>query len=318
MRIVSLLPSATEICFALGLGDELVGVTHECDYPPEAREKPKVTSALSQEGLSIREIDTLVRSQLASSGNIYSLDREKLEELRPDVILTQRLCTVCAVSLDTVREIAAGLSTKPHVESLEPRMMSEVFATFRRIADMCGKTEECASTILQMELRYRAVGRLVQGLNKPRVAVVEWIDPPFSAGHWTPQLVEMAGGENVLGITRRPSKEISWQDVLHERPGILIVAACGFGIERQKQELEIIVREMGLQATTRESLGAPKLFLCDGSSYFSRPGPRLVDTAELLGLIIHPELEAEFGAKFKKGLDYEYIDNGSTTYERYW
>jgi len=324
MRIVSLLPSATEICFALGLGDELVGVTHECDYPAEALTKPRVTSSMTHEGLTSREIDSLVRSQLQNDGSIYSLDAEKLEELKPDLILTQQLCTVCAVSVNTVRSIAAKLSSRPQVISLEPRMMSEVFATFRQIAQLCGKVDECAPRIAALESRYRAVGHLVQGLQRPRVVMLEWIDPPFLSGHWIPQIIWMAGGRNSIGVGpygsffRRPSKEISWQEVLHARPDVLVIAACGFGVERQKQELEIIVREMGLHGSARESVGAPKLFICDGSQYFSRPGPRLVDTTELLGMILHPKLEAEFGAKFQSGIDYEHIEYGSTTYDHYW
>lgn len=324
MRIVSLLPSATEICFALGLGEELVGVTHECDYPAEALTKPKVTTSLAHEGLSSREIDSLVRSQLQNGGSLYSLDVQKLEELKPDLILTQQLCTVCAVSVGTVRAVAAKLSSRPRVESLEPSMMSEVFATFRRVAQLCGKVEECALRIAALEARYRMVGKLTRQLHRPRVIMLEWIDPPFLCGHWIPQIIAMAGGKNPIGqgryglFFRRPSKEISWGDVLHARPDVLIVAACGFGIERQKQELEIIVREMGLHGSARESMGAPKLYICDGSHYFSRPGPRLVDTTELLGMILHPELDAEFGSKFQSGLDYEQIEYGSTTYDRYW
>jgi len=324
MRIVSLLPSATEICFALGLGEELVGVTHECDYPTEALTKPKVTSSSTHEGLSSREIDILVRSQLQNEGSIYSLDAEKLEELKPDLILTQQLCTVCAVSVNTVRSIAARLSTRPRVESLEPRSIPDVFATFRRIAQMCGKVDECASRIAALESRYRMVGKLTEGLHTPRTVMLEWIDPPFLSGHWIPQIIAMAGGKNPIGegyygsFYRQPSREISWDEVFHARPDVLIVAACGFGVERQKQELEIIVQEMGLHGTARDSMGAPKLFICDGSHYFSRPGPRLVDTTELLGMILHPELEVEFGSKFQSGIDYEHIEYGSTTYDRYW
>lgn len=324
MRIVSLLPSATEICFALGLCDEVVGVTHECDYPAEALTKPKVTSSSTHEGLSSREIDSLVRSQLQNEGSIYTLDANKLEELKPDLILTQQLCTVCAVSVNTVRSVAARLSSRPQVESLEPRMMSNVFSTFRRIAWLCGKVEECAPRIAALESRYRMVGKLTRGLHRPRVVMLEWIDPPFLSGHWIPQIIWKAGGRNPIGVGpygsffRQPSREIAWEDVLHARPDVLLVAACGFGVERQKQELEIIVRKMGLHGSVRETTGAPKLFICDGSQYFSRPGPRLVDTTELLGKILHPELETEFGSKFQSGLDYEQIEYGSTTYDHYW
>jgi len=312
LRIVSLLPSATEICFALGLGDELVGVTHECDYPPAALEKPRVTSSRTHEGLSSREIDQIVRSQLVDAGTIYSLDLEKLEELKPDLILTQRLCTVCAVSIDTVREVASQLSSKPRVENLEPRTMSEVFATFRRVAQMCGKLDEAAKTISALEQRYRHVGRVTKGLDSPRVLVLEWIDPPFASGHWIPELVEAAGGRNTVAFKHRPSREISWSQVMEAKADIIVVAACGFGIERQKQEIEIILGQLGLNGLARETMGAPDLWICDGSQYFSRPGPRLVDTAEMLAFMMHPELSEEFGSKFKVGSDLEFIDYGTT------
>ena len=325
MRIVSLLPSATEICFALGLGDELVGVTHECDYPAEALSKPKVTSASPHEGLSSRDIDSLVRFSLTKNGDpLYTLDEEKLEELQPDLILTQQLCTVCAVSFDTVRSIASRLSSRPKVESIEPQMIREVFKSFRRIAQICGKLDTCAPRIARFEERYRNVGMLVRGLNFPRVVVLEWLDPPFGSGHWVPELVAKAGGNNAIGagiygkFFRRPSPEITWREIRDARPDVIVAAACGFGIERQKQELEIIVREMGLNATARERHGAPKLFICDGAHYFSRPGPRLVDTTEMLGMLLHPELEIEYGSQFQSGIDYEFINYASKTYDAYW
>ncbi len=318
MRIVSLLPSATEICFALGLGDQVVGVTHECDYPPEALTKPVVTAAPMREGLSSRQIDEMVRGEIEEIGSIYSLDAQKLEELKPDLILTQRLCTVCAVSIDQVREVAATLSSQPAVMSLEPSTVAEVFLSFYRVAQACGVFDESLPIIAAWQARYRAVRRLTKQFSAQRVMVLEWIDPPFACGHWIPRMVEVAGGTNVLGNYRYPSKEVTWDTVRDARASILILAACGFSVARQKQELEIIVRQLGLHGLARESIAAPKLFICDGAHYFSRPGPRLVDTTELLAMLIHPELEAEYGSKFKSGLDYEHIEYGSTTYERYW
>src|SRR5581483_11632552 len=282
MRIVSLLPSATEICFELGLGRFLVGVTHECDYPDRALRKAKVTASKTHDGLSSKEIDRAVRSQLESSESLYSLDVPLLEALDPELIITQRLCTVCTVTIDTVREIAAKLPSKPQVESLEPRTMREVFQTFRRIAQILGRLDECSKKIAALEARYRNVGYLTRELDHPRVLVLEWIDPPFASGHWIPELVEKAGGINTIAFKGTPSREISWDDVRKADPDVIVIAACGFGIERQKQEIEIILHELRLSAFTREAIHAPKLWICDGSQYFSRPGPRLVDTTELL------------------------------------
>jgi iron complex transport system substrate-binding protein len=311
MRIVSLLPSATEICFALGLGDELVGVTHECDYPAGALAKPKVTASSANDGLSSREIDELVRSQLDNSGSIYTLDEAKLEELKPDLILTQRLCTVCAVSIDTVREVAARITSKPRVENLEPRNMNEVFETFRRVAEICGIAESASEKIAALQERLEKVRRLTKDKVKPKALVLEWIDPPFASGHWIPELIEIAGGENTVAFKWKPSREISWNDVREARADILISAACGFGIERQKKEVEIILTKLGLSALPTGGTNTPKVWICDGSQYFSRPGPRLVDTAEILAIIIHPELAAEYEGKFNKS-DFENIDYGTT------
>jgi len=311
MRIVSLLPSATEICFALGLGDELVGVTHECDYPAAALAKPKVTASSANNGLSSREIDELVRSQLDNSCSIYTLDEAKLEELKPDLILTQRLCTVCAVSIDTVREVAGRISSKPRVENLEPKNMAEVFETFRRIARISGKMNSASGKIVALEERLKHVRKLTKGKDKPRVLILEWIDPPFASGHWIPELVEIAGGENTMAYKWEHSREISWNDVREAGADILISAACGFGISRQKKEAEIIFAQLGLSGLSGETIGGPKVWICDGSQYFSRPGPRLVDTAEILALIMHPELGVEYGKKFNKS-DFEHIDYGTT------
>lgn len=307
MRIVSLLPSATEICFALGLGDMVVGVTHECDYPAEALTRPKVTSSPTHEGLSSREIDTLVRSQLDSSGSIYGLDIEKLEELKPDLILTQRLCTVCAVSIEQVEEVAAKLSSKPQVVNLEPRTMGEVFLSFRKVAQVCDRVSESASIISLLELRYRNIKNLVSGLKQPKVMVLEWIDPPFASGHWIPEIVNKAGGENSISFKERPSKEITWEKVIGSQVDFLIFAACGMGVGWQKKEIEIKLAQLRLNGLAHRSSGAPKMWVCDGSQYFSRPGPRLVETTELLATILHPELLGEFGSKFRTGVDFERI-----------
>ncbi len=298
MRIVSLLPSATEICFALGLEDDLVGVTHECDFPPAALTKPQVTTSRTHEGLSSKEIDTLVRSQLDATGSIYELSFEKLESLKPDLILTQRLCTVCAVSIDQVREIAARLSTTPQVENLEPKSLDEVFETIHRVAVLSG-TANGQEVIEGLRLRVERVRAAVAGLRNPKVLVLEWIDPPFASGHWIPELVEIAGGENTVAFKHAPSREVTWEQIAKSGAEIVIVAECGFGVSRQKEDLKILFEHLWTPS--------PEVWVCDGSQYFSRPGPRLVDTLEILAGILHPELREKFHEQFNSGHDFELV-----------
>jgi iron complex transport system substrate-binding protein len=316
VNIVSLLPSATEICFALGLDDTLVGVTHECDYPAAAFAKPQVTSSRTHDGLTSREIDTIVRSQLdtiaGGTGSIYELSFDKLEALRPDLILTQRLCTVCAVSIDQVREIAARLSTQPEVVNLEPRSLDEVFETIERVAKLTGVSGE--NVLEGLKARIERVRQAVEGLRKPKVLVLEWIDPPFASGHWIPELVEIAGGENTVAFMHAPSREVAWERVMQSGAEIIVVAECGFGIERQKEDVRILLDRLGSEHRSEER-DMPEVWVCDGSQYFSRPGPRLVDTVEMLAGILHSELREEFFAKFQIGHDitnWETIEHGTT------
>jgi len=318
MRIVSLLPSATEICFALGLEEQLVGVTHECDYPAQALKKPQVTSSSTHEGLASREIDTIVRSQLDNTGSIYELSQEKLESLRPDLILTQRLCTVCAVSIDQVREMAAKLTGVPQVENLEPKSLDEVFETIERVAKLTGSASG-AEVVNRLRARVERVRQAVEGLRKPKVLVLEWIDPPFASGHWIPELIEIAGGENTVAFKHAPSREVPWEKILTADAEIIVVAECGFGIARQQQDLKILRNRLDQSASNglngsvstdeRSSVSdsIPEIWVCDGSQYFSRPGPRLVDTVEMLAGIFHKEVREEFFASFRIGHDLEQV-----------
>lgn len=298
-RIVSLLPSATEICFALGLEEQLVGVSHECDFPQQALSKPQVTRSDAHIGLTSREIDALVRSQLEEKGSIYELDLALLEELQPNLILTQKLCTVCAVSSDEVVEMTRDLSSKPAVINLEPRTLDEVFETIQHV----GELAKCSSDTLLHSLRHRIeeVKRSVETLSNPRTVVLEWVDPPFASGHWIPELIEIAGGESVLGFKHWPSRTVEWSAIAAVNPEVLIIAECGFGVERQLDDITKLVMELG-------SFGPlPEIWICDGSQYFSRPGPRLIETAELLAGIIHEE-RRDLLARFENGKDFIKID----------
>jgi len=281
MRIISLLPSATEICFALGLGDELVGVTHECDYPSAALGKPKITRSKAKEHLSSADIDSLVRSQLDETGSIYELDLGALEYLKPDLILTQRLCTVCAVTYDYVAEQALKISTKPKVINLEPRTLDEVFDSIMEVGRLTGK-ENATGYVWTLRKRVDEISNEVSQLTKRTVLFLEWADPPFASGHWIPELIEIAGGINTKSFKHSPSRQISWQDVNDAKAEIIVLAECGFGVKRQLQDAEILVSN--LNYTPKE------IWIVDGSQYFSRPGPRLVESLEILAGILHSEI----------------------------
>jgi iron complex transport system substrate-binding protein len=294
-RIVSLLPSATEICFALGLDENIVGVTHECDYPASAQSKPQITRSKTTAALTSREIDTLVRSQLDETGSIYELDLEMLEALRPDIILTQQLCTVCAVSFDYVAEQAATLTTVPQVINLEPKSLEDVFHSIARVAALVGQPEKAEAMLSGLRTRVDHVREAVALLPKRKAMVLEWIDPPFASGHWIPELVALAGGENTIGFLHAPSREVSWEKILASLPEVLIVAECGFGVERQLQDIDFLLSRVGSDI--------PEIWVCDGSQYFSRPGPRLVDTLEMISGILHVELREQMLSKFQNTKD---------------
>lgn len=304
MRIVSLLPSATEICFAVGLENSLVGVTHECDYPPLALKKPRVTSSKPMELLTSREIDNLVRSQLDDSGTLYELDFDQLKALAPDVILTQRLCTVCAVSIDRVRELASRLPKVPRVENLEPRTLDDVLETIQRVGMLGGGTHS-VTLLRSLRKRIEHVRKAAEGQRSPKALVLEWVDPPFASGHWIPELVEIAGGVNALAFKHAPSREVTWDRIVASQPDIIVIAACGFGIERQRQDLKVFWQK--LRETEHGFAVMPEVWVCDGSQYFSRPGPRLVDTLEILAGILHIGLRQQFLGKYQSGKDFESI-----------
>lgn len=288
-RICSLLPSATEIVYALGLGDQLIAVTHECDYPPEAQGKPRVTrSVIDSHALSAREIDEAVRDSLADQATIYHLDRNLLDELRPDVILTQELCAVCAVGAGEVRAVVESLSGRPQVVSLEPRTLHEVLDTILRIGRLTGTLRRALDLRDALQRRVEDVRDRVSGHPMPRVLTLEWTDPPFVGGHWVPEMVSLAGGIDVLAIAGEWSREVSWEEIEAAVPEVIVAMPCGFGLERSREELLSTAFPPGW-----ESLPAvvnDGVFVVDGSSYFNRPGPRLIDGVEILATILHPDL----------------------------
>lgn len=287
MRIVSLVPSATELLFALGRGDDLVGVTHECDFPEEARELPEVTRDELPPGLAAAEIDAAVKERTRKGEAIYGLDEELLAELEPDLILTQAVCAVCAVSYDDVREAAQRIATQPQVVSLDPSTVGEVLGDVRTVAQAIDARDAGVDLVEELAGRIDRVRLAVRdAAHRPAVAALEWLDPVFIAGHWTPQLIEFAGGEPVLGLVGEPSPEHTWEQVAAERPEVAVVMPCGFDALRAYDEAEQHLERL-------RSLGAGRVVAVDAAAYFSRPGPRLVDGLELMASILHPELVDE-------------------------
>jgi iron complex transport system substrate-binding protein len=283
MRIVSLVPSATEMLFALGLGSDLIAVTHECDYPPAARELPKITRDVLPAGLGAAEIDAAVKQRTLAGESIYELDAQALHELRPDLVVTQALCSVCAVSYDDVRAIAQEIDPQPQVISLDPHTVGEVLGDARTLAQATDRKDAAVELVRDISARIDRIGLAVRGARRPRVAALEWLDPPFAAGHWTPQLIEFAGGVDALGLVGEPSEQCAWDEVAAAQPDVVIVMPCGY-------DAEIAHREAEMHRDQLTALGAGEVVAVDAAAYFSRPGPRIVDGLELLASIIHPEL----------------------------
>jgi iron complex transport system substrate-binding protein len=282
VRIVSLVPSATELLFALGAGDEVIAVTHECDHPPAAVELPRVTRDVVGPGLSSAEIDAAVRERTERGESIYELDDERLRTLGPDLIVTQALCAVCAVSYDDVRAIAQRIESRPSVVSLDPSMLGEVLEDVRRLGSVIGREAEAEALLRDAAARIDRVRLAVRAAPRPRVAALEWLDPVYVAGHWTPQLIDYAGGEDVLGRPGERSDRRTWDEVAAVAPEVVVVMPCGYDAPRAREEAEEHRHRL-------EALGAGQVVAVDASAYFSRPGPRLIDGLELLAGILHPD-----------------------------
>jgi iron complex transport system substrate-binding protein len=284
MRIVSLVPHATELLFALGLGDQVVGVTHECDYPPEAGSRRHVTRDRLPAGLAAGEIDAAVRSFTERGEAIYDLDEAVLTELAPDLIVTQALCPVCAVSHEDVEAIALTMPVPPKVLALDPTTYGETIGDVKTLAKATGSEVAALGVIARAARRVDAVARAVADVEqRPRVAAIEWFDPVFTAGHWTPQLIEMAGGEDVLGFAGEHSEQTTWEMVAAAKPDVIVAMPCGYHAERAHAEALKFADQL-------RRTGAGDVVAVDASAYFSRPGPRLVDGLEILAHILHPDL----------------------------
>lgn len=283
-RIVSLLPSATEIVCALGLEDELVGITHECDYPPSVRTKPVVTASALAElrpGITSGDIDRHIRRLVHQGSSIYRLDSERLRDLRPDLILTQELCEVCAVSYPIVERAVRRLEASTQLVSLEPETLDDVFENICTVGRLTERPDQAAAVVTALRNRVAAVNERVAGRPRRRIICLEWVDPLYNCGHWTPQLVQLAGGEDLLGTAGQPAHPVDADVVAGLQPEVVVVMACGFSLERSIEEIR--------RANGRLGVNGAELWAVDGNAFFSRPGPRLVDSVEILAGILHPE-----------------------------
>ena len=292
LKICSLLPSGTEILYSLGLGEQVVAVTHECDYPPETASKLKITEDLiSHAKMTSKEIDHAVTANIGRHGTIYRLKEDLLEQLKPDVIVTQELCEVCAVSYKEVKHAARVLEGRTKIVSLEPNTLNEVLETILLVGEITGRKETAEKNVRELKSRLNVVRKRVHGLTRPRVYAMEWIDPPFSAGHWVPEMVEIAGGEEVLGRAGMKSERITDEHILAAQPEIIVLMPCGFSLDRAIAEYHGRPFLPGWNG---------QVYAVDGSSYFNRSGPRLIDGVEILADIFHPRNIDESNRNFKR------------------
>jgi iron complex transport system substrate-binding protein len=295
VRICSLVPAATEIVFALGLGDRVVGVTHECDWPPEATSRPAVTASLIEsDRLTSLEIDRAVSEAAGNGKPLYAIDEERWRELEADVVLVQELCEVCAVSRDEVDGLVSAREIDAEVIDVSPTTLDGVLATITALGVRLGAEGAADELTGGMRARLDRVRAALADVDTiPRVFVCEWLDPPFSAGHWVPDMVGVAGGTDVASAPGEPSRRLAWEDVAALDPEVVVLAPCGFDLDRTITEIDIDTLRGPLLETAARREG--KVFAVDASAYFSRPGPRLVDGVELLAHLLHPEAYSDPG-----------------------
>lgn len=298
MRVVSLLPSATEMVHFVGAGDTLVGVTHECDYPPGVDELPKLTSTpIDQNTMTSAEIDAAIGERLTDEGSVYALDVGLLEELEPDLIVTQGLCDVCAVSMELVEEAVSKMKNKPKIISLNPTALQEVLDDAITVGKALGREDAARTETARLKEKLARVEKTVSDLGRPTVGCIEWLDPPFSAGHWVPEMVRIAGGEEMFANVGERSGRLTWERVLETDPDALVLMPCGFDTERALQEAHSMAEIPGWSESS--AVKNDRVWVVDANSYFSRPAPRLVRGVEILGQILHPEsfLDSPGGAE---------------------
>ena len=332
-RIVSFLPSATEIACALGLSDSLLGITHECDYPPEVRNKPVVVrNVLPIEQMSQSEIDRAVAERMRAGLSLYQIDEPLLRDLAPDLILTQDLCQVCAPSGNEVSQVLKSLPKTPEILWMTPRSLSEIFDNVRDLGAATGRTTEAAALIDDCKTRLDGLAaRMSKATTRPRVFCMEWLDPVYASGHWVPELVKIAGGIDELGSERGESVRVSWDDVAAWSPEVLVIMPCGFNLQQTMKQIWSTLGAYGSGSGKSQFFNLPAVknghvYAVDANSYFARPGPRVVEGAELLARLIHPEhLDAARSDSFQRvdidllkgvlveGKDYQ-LENGAMVF----
>jgi iron complex transport system substrate-binding protein len=284
-RIISLVPNGTEILFALGAGDEVVGVSHECDYPAAARTRPILTGSALTPGMSAAEVDAAVAAQVRNGLSLYTLDEARIAALAPDLIVTQELCPVCAVSTEQVGDALRPLPRCPDLLSLDPRTLAGVFADIARVGEATRRTAAAEALLAALERRLEAVRARVAGLPRPRVLALEWLDPPFAGGHWVPEMIERAGGIDAVARPGDPSARLTWEQVAAADPDVLVVMPCGFDASGAQEQISTISERPEWQALRAVRDG--RVYAVDANGCFSRPGPRLVDGIETLARCFH-------------------------------
>jgi iron complex transport system substrate-binding protein len=290
MRVVSLLASATEIVCALGLEDQLVGRSHECDFPESIKHRPVCTTPKFEVTGSSADIDRRVKETLQSETSVYSVDAALLDDLRPDVIVTQDQCEVCAVSLRDVQAAVGPMRHQPRVVSLNPNSLADVWGDIGAVAAGCGVPERGADLIARLQSRMRRISNRVADLSRPTVACIEWIDPLMAAGNWVPELVELAGGINLFGEAGKHSPWMTWNEVVERDPDVIVVMPCGFDLERTQAEMPALMNQSGWPQL--KAVRTRRVWVADGNAYFNRPGPRLVEALEMLAETLYPEMFA--------------------------
>ncbi len=288
MRVASLLPSATEIVCALGMADALVGVSHECDYPPDVvRDLPRLTRSAIRTGPGVTsaEVDAAVAERLRRGDSLYLIDEATLARLQPDLVITQQLCDVCAVSYDDVCRLAASLPGEPPVLSLQPADIAGIFEDVRTVARALGAPERGERLAATLRDRLDNVAGRASTADRPRVFALEWLDPPFTSGHWVPEMIELAGGREVLGRAGQKSRRVAWERVIASQPEVMLVVPCGYTAEAAEREFAALPKPPGWE--TMPAVQAGRVHCLEANDYFSRPAPRVVEGVEIVARLIH-------------------------------
>ncbi|MBI4501942.1 MAG: cobalamin-binding protein [Gemmatimonadetes bacterium] len=288
MRIASLLASATEIVYELGLQDHLVAISHECDYPPDALTRPRLSRPhFDPTGLSSGAIDAAVRESMARHGSVYTIDEDLLRRLQPDLILAQAVCEVCAVPTSLAATVSEALGTRPRILSLDCHTVSDILDAVVFVAEAAGIVGRGRDVSRRLQGRLDRVAARVQGSAPPRVLAIEWLEPPFVPGHWTPEMITIAGGIDVFGAPARPSRQLTWEQISGADPDVLVIMPCGYGIDRARADAGRNAER--LLAVAPRAVESGRAYVVDGSAYFNRSGPRMIVGVEILGALLHPE-----------------------------